>query len=205
VLSALLFSRYTVGRSQLGILNLLKSLVLALNAVESFTEITGRLIAWLTMVMVTLVVLVVVTRYFLEIGSIALQESVTYLHCLVFLMGLGFTLKHDGHVRVDIFYRGFSPKSKAMVNLAGGLLFLVPFCLLVFVTSWDYVLASWKIRETSAENNGLPFIYLLKTLMLLMPVSLLLQGIAEIIKNGLVIIGVDISGTQIVENNEPLI
>ena len=76
----------------------MKPLIIVLNAIEKFTEITGRLIAWLTMAMVALVVLVVVTRYFLEVGSIALQESVTYLHCLVFLMGLAFTLKHDGHV-----------------------------------------------------------------------------------------------------------
>ena len=103
------------------------------------------------------------------------------MHCLVFLMGLAFTLKHDGHVRVDIFYRDFSPKSKAMVNLIGGLLFLVPVCLVIFFTSRDYVLASWAIHETSVENNGLPFVYLLKTLMLLMPVTLLLQGIAEVI------------------------
>ena len=183
----------------------MKPLVIFLNAVESFTEITGRLIAWLTMLMVALVVLVVVTRYFLEVGSIALQESVTYLHCLVFMMGLAFTLKHDGHVRVDIFYRGFSSKSKAMVNLLGGIFFLVPVCLVIFFTSLDYVLASWAIHETSAENNGLPFVYLLKTLMLLMPATLLLQGIAEIIKSGLVVSGADISETQIAENNEPII
>jgi len=183
----------------------LKPLVIFVNAVESFTEITGRLIAWLTMLMVALVVLVVVTRYFLEVGSIALQESVTYLHCLVFMMGLAFTLKHDGHVRVDIFYRGFSSKSKAMVNLLGGIFFLVPVCLVIFFTSLDYVLASWAIHETSAENNGLPFVYLLKTLMLLMPATLLLQGVAEIIKSGLVVSGADISETQIAENNEPII
>ncbi|CAI8319696.1 MAG: TRAP-type mannitol/chloroaromatic compound transport system permease small subunit [Polaribacter sp.] len=183
----------------------MKPLVIFLNAVESFTEITGRLIAWLTMLMVALVVLVVVTRYFLEVGSIALQESVTYLHCLVFMMGLAFTLKHDGHVRVDIFYRGFSSKSKAMVNLLGGIFFLVPVCLVIFFTSLDYVLASWAIHETSAENNGLPFVYLLKTLMLLMPATLLLQGVAEIIKSGLVVSGADISETQIAENNEPII
>ena len=157
------------------------------------------------MLMVLLVMLVVVTRYFLEVGSIALQEAVTYLHCLVFLMGLAFTLKHDGHVRVDIFYRGFSPKSKAIVNLLGSILFLVPVCLLIFFTSWDYVLASWAIQETSAENNGLPFVYLLKTLMVLMPVTLLLQGIAEIIKSSLVISGIDVSATQIPGNNEPIV
>ncbi|MFB0996312.1 MAG: TRAP transporter small permease subunit [Porticoccaceae bacterium] len=187
------------------ILSLLKPVVIVLNVVESFTETTGRLIAWLTMLMVVLVMIVVVTRYFLEVGSIALQESVTYLHCLVFMLGLAFTLKHDGHVRVDIFYRGFSPKSKAVVNLLGGILFLVPVCLLIFFTSWNYVLASWAIQETSAENNGLPFVYLLKTLMLLMPATLLLQGIAEIIKSGLVVSGADISETPMATNNEPVI
>jgi TRAP-type mannitol/chloroaromatic compound transport system permease small subunit len=155
--------------------------------------------------MVILVVLVVITRYFLGLGSIALQESVTYLHCLVFMMGFAFTLKHDGHVRVDIFYRGFSPRFKAIVNLIGGLLFLIPFCLLIFFISWDYVLASWVIRETSAENNGLPFIYLLKTLMLLMPVTLLLQGIAEIIRSGLILSGADVSVNAKTDSTESTI
>ena len=177
----------------LGTSYLLRTLKTSLSAVEKFTEVTGRFISWATVTMVILVVLVVITRYFLGLGSIALQESVTYLHCLVFMMGFAFTLKHDGHVRVDIFYRGFSPRFKAIVNLIGGLLFLIPFCLLIFFTSWDYVLASWAISETSAENNGLPFIYLLKTLMLLMPVTLLLQGIAEIIRSGLILSGADVS------------
>ena len=184
---------------------MINSIVALTKAIDRFTDFTGRLVSWLTVVMVFVVLAVVVTRYFLQVGSIALQETVTYLHCLVFLMGLAFTLKHDGHVRVDIFYRGFAPKSKAIVNLLGGVLFLVPVCLLIFFTSLDYVLASWAIRERSAENNGLPFVYLLKTLMLLMPMTLLLQGIAEIIKNGLVIGGVDISATQMAKKNEPVI
>jgi TRAP-type mannitol/chloroaromatic compound transport system permease small subunit len=120
-------------------------------------------------------------------------------------MGFAFTLKHDGHVRVDIFYRGFSPRLKAIVNLIGGLLFLIPFCLLIFFISWDYVLASWVIRETSAENNGLPFIYLLKTLMLLMPATLVLQGIAEIIRSGLVLSGADVSVNAKTDSTESTI
>ena len=72
------------------------------------------------------------------------------------MLGLAYTLKHDGHVRVDIFYRGYSAKTKALVNFVGGVLFLLPLCGLLFFVSWDYVLASWAIRETSAENNGLP-------------------------------------------------
>lgn len=189
----------------LGTSYLLRTLKTSLSAVEKFTEVTGRFISWATVTMVILVVLVVITRYFLGLGSIALQESVTYLHCLVFMMGFAFTLKHDGHVRVDIFYRRFSPRFKAIVNLVGGLLFLIPFCLLIFFTSWDYVLASWVIRETSAENNGLPFIYLLKTLMLLMPVTLLLQGIAEIIRSGLILSGADVSVNAKTDSTESTI
>ena len=190
---------------QLGTPYLLITLKTALSAVEKFTEVTGRFISWAAVTMVILVVLVVIARYFLGLGSIALQESVTYLHCLVFMMGFAFTLKHDGHVRVDIFYRGFSPRCKALVNLIGALLFLIPFCLLIFFTSWDYVLSSWVIRETSAENNGLPFIYLLKTLMLLMPVTLLLQGIAEIIRSGLILGGANVSASATVEPTETII
>ena len=189
----------------LGTSYLLRILKTSLSAVEKFTEVTGRFISWATVTMVILVVLVVITRYFLGLGSIALQESVTYLHCLVFMMGFAFTLKHDGHVRVDIFYRGFSPRFKAIVNLIGGLIFLIPFCLLIFFTSWDYVLASWIIRETSAENNGLPFIYLLKTLMLLMPATLVLQGIAEIIRSGLVLSGADVSVNAMTDSTESTI
>ena len=189
----------------LGTSYLLRILKTSLSAVEKFTEVTGRFISWATVTMVILVVLVVITRYFLGLGSIALQESVTYLHCLVFMMGFAFTLKHDGHVRVDIFYRRFSPRFKAIVNLVGGLLFLIPFCLLIFFTSWDYVLASWVTRETSAENNGLPFIYLLKTLMLLMPATLVLQGIAEIIRSGLVLSGADVSVNAMTDSTESTI
>ena len=163
--------------------------VAAIGLIDRLTEIIGRVISWLTLIMVFLVVTVVVMRYFLEMGSIALQELVTYIHAMVFMLGIAFTLKRGGHVRVDIFYRDFPAQRKALVDLLGGLFFLIPVALLIFVTSWDYVAASWAITETSAENNGLPFIYLLKTLMLIMPGMLLLQGIAEVLKSGLILSG----------------
>ncbi len=163
--------------------------VAAIGLIDRLTEIIGRVISWLTLIMVFLVVTVVVMRYFLEMGSIALQELVTYIHAMVFMLGIAFTLKRGGHVRVDIFYRDFPAQRKALVDLLGGLFFLIPVTLLIFVTSWDYVVASWAITETSAENNGLPFIYLLKTLMLIMPGMLLLQGIAEVLKSGLILSG----------------
>ena len=159
-----------------------------IGAIQRFTEVLGRGISWLSVLLVATVMIVVISRYFLQIGSIALQESVTYLHATVFLLGISYTLKQGGHVRVDIFYRQFSPRLKALVDFCGGLLFLIPVSILIFYSSWDYVIASWAIGETSAENNGLPFIYLLKTLMILMPGTLFLQGVAEILKSLIVLI-----------------
>ena len=167
--------------------------------IDRLTEITGRVISWLTAAMVALVVTVVVMRYFLEMGSIAMQELVTYIHAMVFMLGIAFTLKRGGHVRVDIFYRNFPAYKKALVDLLGGFFFLIPVTVLIFVTSWDYVAASWAITETSAENNGLPFIYLLKTLMLIMPAMLLLQGVAEVLKSALILTGRGLAEHEAVE------
>lgn len=147
--------------------------------IDCFTEYCGGIIAWLTMIMVFVSCSVVVMRYALESGSIALQESLTYLHAIVFMGGISFTLKRGGHVRVDIFYRRFSPRTKACIDLAGALLLLTPVCLVIFWLSLDYVDNSWQIKETSSESSGLPWVYALKTLLLIMPVLLLLQGLAE--------------------------
>jgi|TARA_B110000902_G_scaffold230713_1_gene272428 TRAP-type mannitol/chloroaromatic compound transport system permease small subunit len=166
-----------------------KLISLTIRAIDRVTDLTGRLVSWLTLAMVVVTMVIVVLRYYFESGSIALQESITYLHGLVFMLGIAFTLQRGGHVRVDIFYRGFSPRRKALVDLVGGLLFLVPVSLLIFIFSWDYVAASWAIGETSEERSGIEGIYLLKTLLLLMPATLLLQGLVEILKSALVLMG----------------
>lgn len=158
-------------------------------AVDRFTEFNGQLIAWLTLLMMVVTCLVVVLRYVLESGSIALQETVIYLHSALFLLGIAFTLKRDAHVRVDILYRRLSDKGRAWVDFVGGIIFLLPVTLLIFFLCWDYVLASWSIRESSGDPNGLPWVYLLKTLLLVMPVSVLLQATSEIIRNLLIIRG----------------
>ena len=173
------------------------------SGIDCFTEWTGRLVAWLTLAMMVLTCLVVVMRYFLQSGSIALQESVTYFHAVVFLLGAAFTLKRGGHVRVDIFYQRYSPRMKALVDALGGLLFLIPVCILILLFCWEYVTNSWAIREVSKEASGLPWVYLLKTLLILMPITLLLQGIAEVIKNLLFFFG--LSQTQTIEHQEHLL
>lgn len=160
-----------------------------INGIDRFTEILGKAVSWLTIALVLVVFVIVVSRYLLGIGSIALQESVTYLHALVFLMGSAFTLKRGGHVRVDIFYRQFSERKKAWVDLLGSLLFLLPLSLLIISLCWDYVIASWAIGETSEEDSGLPWVYLLKSLLLLMPLTMILQGIAEILRNLMFLMG----------------
>lgn len=153
------------------------------STIDAFTEYCGKFTALLTAAMVIITCTIVVMRYVLETGSIALQESLTYLHAMVFMGGISFALKRGGHVRVDIFYRNFSPRTQACVDLAGAFLLLIPVCLVIFWLSFDYVVNSWVIQETSNESNGLPWVYLLKTLLLIMPSLLLLQGIAELIKS----------------------
>ena len=156
-------------------------------SIDRFTEWTGCAVAWLTLAMVTLTCVIVSMRYFFGAGSIALQESVTYMHALVFLMGAAFTLKRKGHVSVDIFYQRFTPRLKALIEILGTLFFLFPVCFVILTFSWDYVISSWVANESSSEGSGLPWLYLLKSLLLLMPITMMLQGISEIIKNTLLL------------------
>lgn len=133
--------------------------------------------------MVLITFLVVVLRYGFDIGWIAMQESVTYMHGLVFMLGAAYTLRHNGHVRVDIFYRKMSPRGRGMVNLFGTLLLMMPMAIYIMTDSWAYVSASWDVMEGSREAGGLPGVYLLKTLLLVMPVLLVLQGVAEALRS----------------------
>jgi TRAP-type mannitol/chloroaromatic compound transport system permease small subunit len=155
--------------------------------INQFNYRMGQMISWLTLILVALVIIVVLSRYLLGIGSIAIQESVTYVHAVIFMLGLAFTLQRGGHVRVDIFYRDFSARRKAIVDLIGTVIFLLPFCGLILFGSWDYVMASWSIKESSSETGGIAAVYLLKTLMLFMPITLALQGLAQIIDSVLVL------------------
>lgn len=141
---------------------------------------TGRAVSWLTLLMVLLTFGIVILRYGMNQGWIWLQESVTYLHALVFMTAAAWTFQADDHVRVDIFYRDRSNRHKAWVNLSGTLLFLVPFSIFLIVIGWDYVAASWATKEGSREAGGLPFVYLLKSLILIMPALLLIQSFSQV-------------------------
>lgn len=163
--------------------SLLTNLARISAAIDSFGDWTGRVISWLTLLMVIVTFLIVVLRYVFHTGWIAMQESVLYMHGMVFLLGAAFTLRRNGHVRVDIFYREMGPKSQAFVNLFGTLLFLFPTCGFIFVVSWQYVFDSWIVMEASREAGGIPAVFLLKTVILVMAALVLLQGISELLRS----------------------
>lgn len=151
--------------------------------IDTLTDTTGKLVSWLTFFMVLLTFVIVVLRYGFNVGSVAMQESVLFFHGLVFMAGAAYTLKSDGHVRVDIFYHKFSDKNKALVNIFGSLFLLLPVCIFIYVASFDYIMLAWRIMEKSSEAGGLPFVYLSKSFLFLLALTLCLQGIAELGRN----------------------
>lgn len=163
--------------------------VSAVRRLEAVSEWTGRLVSWLTLAMVLVTCAVALLRYAFDLGWIGMQESVTYLHAAVFMLGAAYTLRHEGHVRVDILYRRFPERVQAWVDILGGLLLLVPVCAFIAWISWDYVAQSWAVREGSQEAGGLPLVYLLKTLIPAMAALLLVQGLASILRNALFLAG----------------
>ncbi len=150
----------------------------------------GRAVAWLSLLMVLMTFFVVLLRYMFDLGSIAMQESVTYMHAALFMIGAAYTLQRDAHVRVDIFYQRMSRRGRAWVNLLGTLLLLMPVCLFILLSSWGYVFESWQVMEGSPEAGGIPAVWVLKALILLLPLLLLLQGLAWLLRNGLFLAGV---------------
>ena len=166
----------------------LLSLVAALETVSAWT---GRLVSWFVFFMVLTTFLVVVLRYVFDLGWIAMQESVTYMHAALFMLGAAYTLQRNGHVRVDIFYQKMTRRGRALVDLLGTLLLLVPVCVFIVWAGWNYVVESWELMEGSREAGGLPAVYLLKTLILAMPALVLIQGMAWILRNGLFLAGVE--------------
>jgi TRAP-type mannitol/chloroaromatic compound transport system permease small subunit len=142
----------------------------------------GRAAAWLALFIVLVQFAVVLMRYVLGLGSIWLTESVLYAHAALFLLAAAWTLQHGGHVRVDVFYADASPRTKAIVDLIGALALLVPFALAIALLAGPYVARSWATLERSRETSGLPFVYLLKTLIPLFAIMLALQGVSQAIR-----------------------
>ena len=152
---------------------------------DRVSSVVGQAASWLTVLMIIVTVIVVVMRYVFDAGLIWLQESVTWMHAFVFMMGCAYTLARDEHVRVDIFYRDMAPARKAWVDAAGVILFLWPMCLFLAFAAWDFVATSWSLKEASRESGGLPYpmLPLIKSVLVLMPVTVALQGLALFLRS----------------------
>ncbi|MDJ0906362.1 MAG: TRAP transporter small permease subunit [Woeseiaceae bacterium] len=155
------------------------------NLLDRISNVAGRVTAWLTLAMVLLTTIIVVMRYVFDAGQIWMQESVTWMHAAVFMIGAAYTLLHEEHVRVDIFYRSMGARGRALVDFLGVLLFLLPLCGFLAWMAWDFAAVSWSIRESSREPGGLPYpmIPLLKSMVVLMPALVALQGASLLLRS----------------------
>lgn len=155
------------------------------NGIDRFNEAVGRALSWLVLALTLLVAYDVTMRYFFQSGSIAIQELEWHLFSLIFLLGAAYTLKHDAHVRLDLFYKSrfMDARRRAWVNLAGSLLFLIPFCVLVAVSAWPFVSQAYLFAEGSPDPGGLPFRWILKAAIPMGFLLLVAQGLAEALKN----------------------
>jgi TRAP-type mannitol/chloroaromatic compound transport system permease small subunit len=156
-------------------------------AIDRLTAAVGRAVTWCLLAMVLVQVTVVLMRYVLGLGSIWLSEAITYAHATLFMAAAAWTLQRGGHVRVDIFYADASPRARAIVDLLGALLLLLPFCAVLAWFSLPYVTRSWAILERSREASGLPLVFLLKTLIPLFALMLALQALAQAARAWLVL------------------
>ncbi len=159
------------------------------SSIEWLIEMMGKLIAWLTLLMVTTIVLVLIFRHGFELSAIALAESVTYMHATVFMLGSAYALKHNSHVRVDVFYQKFSARKKAWVEIFGFTFLLLPVCWFIYFYTVNTVALNWALETGSNDPGGIPYLYILMSLMLLLPITLVLQGLASTINNVLFLLG----------------
>ena len=157
----------------------------SVSLLDHLSDVIGKAAAWLTLFMVVVTFVVVIMRYVFDAGLIWMQESVVWMHAVVFMLGAAYALRDEEHVRVDIFYRAMSPTRRAWVDMVGVLVFLLPVCLFLGWKSFDFVAQSWAIGEASREPGGLPypFIPLLKSVVLLMPLAVALQGLSLFISS----------------------
>ena len=155
------------------------------NSLDRLSSVVGRAASWLTLFMVVVTFVVVVMRYVFDAGLIWVQESVVWMHAVVFMLGAAYTLRDEEHVRVDVFYRNMSPRRRAWVDLVGVIIFLLPLCVFLAWNSFEFVTQSWRIREMSRESGGLPypFVPMLKSVLLLMPLAVGLQGLSLFLRS----------------------
>jgi TRAP-type mannitol/chloroaromatic compound transport system permease small subunit len=158
--------------------------------IDSVNDWVGRAVSWTTLLLVLVTFIDVVMRYFFNTSYVFTQELEWHVFAFIFLMGAGYTLKNEGHVRVEVFYGKLSPKGRAWVNLIGVLFFLIPSCLVFIKTSIPFVMNSFHVMEGSPDPGGIPLRFLIKSCIPIGYTLILLQGISLGINSLLKLTGV---------------
>ena len=175
-----------------------------IHKIEQVAEYAGRLVSWLVLALVILTLIVAIPRYLLsnegflalnlfgldweDIRSVysrhvnALNDSIQYVHAMIFMVVVSYAFKQGDHVRIDILYRSFSDHTRAWINVIGLLTLLYPTLLFILIMSWDYVMNAWAIGETSSRPGGLPYLYVLKSFLLIMPILMMIQASAVLLR-----------------------
>ncbi len=157
--------------------------------IDAINEWIGRTVAWLTLGCVVTCFAVVVLRYAFNLGFPWLQELYVWQHAVVFMAGAGYTMLHRGHVNVDVLYGRLTPRGRAWIDILGTLVFLFPWLAVLATTSAPFVTSSWSIREASNTANGMPAVYLLKSVLWVFCALLFAQGLALVARRGLYLAG----------------
>ena len=150
---------------------------------DRFSDVMGWIAGVLNLTMLINVFYDAIMRYFFKTGSIAMQEMEWHLFSIVFLFGMAFALKEDGHVRVDVLYDQFSPKWKAIVNIGGTMLFLIPLAVLIINGSFWFVKEAYDVGEVSGDPGGLTMRWLIKSVIPVSFVFLIVSATGFIIRN----------------------
>jgi TRAP-type mannitol/chloroaromatic compound transport system permease small subunit len=170
---------------------MLKLLKVFSGAIDSMNEVVGRMVSWVSLLLVLVVFVDVFMRYLFRTSFVFVQEMEWHLFAFIFLIGAGDTLLHDGHVRVDIIYQRLGVKGRAWINLLGVIFFLIPGCYLVITTSWHFVSNSFSMLEGSPDPGGVPYRFIVKGTMTVGYALLLLQGLSMGVHALLQILGVE--------------
>lgn len=148
------------------------------NIIDRINMVIGHIMAWTALILVLNVFLVVVLRYVFSIGEVWMQESYIWMHAFIFMLGAGYTLLHNGHVRIDLIYAGASKRYRDVVNLLGTICFGFPVLWLIYWRGFDFFQRSYSRMEASAEVGGLPYLFVLKAVIPAMAILLGLQLIS---------------------------
>ena len=159
--------------------------------IDTLNEWVGRGVAWVTLGLVLVVFVDVVMRYLFNTSFVFTQELEWHIFGFIFLMGAGYTLLHDGHVRVDIIYQRLGFKARAWVNFIGVIIFLIPGCIMLITTSWKFTATSFSILEGSPDPGGIPFRFIIKGCIPVGFTLLFIQGLSLGIHSFLQILGAE--------------